>query len=57
MTSLATLELAKDQGAEVIIQNGKGKGNAISEGLDQLNGDTVYVVFTDADFTYPAKHI
>jgi len=52
-----TLELAKDQGAEVIIQNGKGKGNAISEGLDQLNGDTVYVVFTDADFTYPAKHI
>ena len=52
-----TLELAKDQGAEVIIQNGKGKGNAISEGLDQFNGDTVYVVFTDADFTYPAKHI
>ena len=52
-----TLELAKDLGAEVMIQNGKGKGNAISEGLDQLNGDTVYVVFTDADFTYPAKHI
>jgi glycosyltransferase involved in cell wall biosynthesis len=52
-----TLELAKDLGAEVIIQNGKGKGNAISEGLKQLNGDTYYVVFTDADFTYPAKHI
>ena len=52
-----TLELAKDQGAEVIIQNGKGKGNAISEGLDQLNRDTDYIVFTDADYTYPAKHI
>ncbi len=52
-----TLELAKDLGVEVIIQNGKGKGNAISEGLNQLNGDTAYVVFTDADFTYPAKHI
>jgi len=52
-----TLELAKDQGAEVIIQNGKGKGNAISEGLNHLNGDTTYVVFTDADYTYPAKHI
>jgi dolichol-phosphate hexosyltransferase len=31
-----TLELAKDLGAKVMIQNGKGKGNAISEGLDQL---------------------
>ena len=52
-----TLELAKDLGAEVIIQNGKGKGNAISEGLNQLSGDAGYIVFTDADFTYPAKHI
>ncbi|MDH5690137.1 MAG: glycosyltransferase family 2 protein, partial [Candidatus Bathyarchaeota archaeon] len=52
-----TLELAKDLGAEVFIQKGKGKGNAISEGLDFLYGDTAYVVFTDADFTYPAKHL
>ncbi|MDG6223294.1 MAG: glycosyltransferase [Candidatus Bathyarchaeota archaeon] len=40
----------------MIIQNGKGKGNAISEGLDLLNGDACYIVFTDADFKYPAKH-
>ena len=52
-----TLELAKDLGAEVLIQRGKGKGNAISQGLDHLNGDTSYIVFTDADYTYPAKHI
>ncbi|PVX27474.1 MAG: hypothetical protein CW716_02130 [Candidatus Bathyarchaeum sp.] len=52
-----TLELAKDLGAEIVIQRGKGKGSAISQGLDQLNGDTLYVALTDADYTYPAKHI
>ena len=52
-----TLELAKDLGAEIVLQRGKGKGSAISQGLDQLNGDTSYVALTDADYTYPAKHI
>jgi len=52
-----TLEIAKDLGAQVLIQKGKGKGNAISEGLTHLNGDSYYVAFTDADFTYPAKHL
>ena len=52
-----TLELAKNLGAEVLIQRGKGKGNAISQGLNHLNGDIPYIVFTDADYTYPAKHI
>lgn len=52
-----TLELAKDLGAEVLLQKGKGKGNAISQGIKHLNGDISYVVFTDADYTYPAKHI
>ena len=52
-----TLELAKDYGADVLIQRGKGKGSAISEGLDHLKGDTRYVVLTDADYTYPARHI
>ena len=54
-----TIELAKDLGAEVLLQRtkGKGKGDAISQGLCHLNGDASYVVFTDADYTYPAKHI
>ena len=52
-----TLELAKDLGAEVIIQSGKGKGDAISEGLHNLKGNPGYIVLTDADYTYPAKHL
>jgi len=52
-----TLEIAKNFGAEVLIQKGTGKGNAISQSLDYLNGDTVYVAFTDADYTYPAIHL
>ena len=52
-----TLKLAKSLGAEVLIQKGNGKGNAMSEGLEHLNGDTSYVVFTDADYTYPADHL
>lgn len=52
-----TLELAKDLGADVLIQKGMGKGSAISQGLTRLRSDTSYIVFTDADYTYPAKHI
>ncbi|MCJ7650980.1 MAG: glycosyltransferase family 2 protein [Candidatus Lokiarchaeota archaeon] len=52
-----TIEIAKDLGAEVLIQKGKGKGSAISQGLDQLTEKTHYVIFTDADYTYPAKYI
>lgn len=52
-----TIEFAKDLGAEVIIQNGKGKGNAISQGLEYIKGNINYVVFTDADYTYPASHL
>jgi dolichol-phosphate mannosyltransferase len=52
-----TLELAKDLGADVLVQKGKGKGNAISEGLDHLDKNTSYIVITDADYTYPARHI
>lgn len=52
-----TLERAKDLGAEIVIQRGKGKGSAISQGLGRLNGDTSYVALTDADYTYPARHI
>ena len=52
-----TLKLATDLGAEGFIQKGNGKGNAMSEGLEHINGDAHYVVFTDADYTYPAKHL
>jgi glycosyltransferase involved in cell wall biosynthesis len=52
-----TVRIAKDLGSNVLFQEGKGKGRAMSQGVRQLDGDTRYVVFTDADFTYPAEYI
>ena len=34
-----TLTVAKDLGAEVLIQIGNGKGDAMSQGVNHLNGD------------------
>ena len=52
-----TVEIAKELGADVLAQKGRGKGNAISEAIGSINFDPEYVVFTDADFTYPAKYV
>jgi len=52
-----TIEIAKELDAEVLLQRGQGKGNAVSEALANINCDPKYVVFTDADFTYPAKYV
>lgn len=52
-----TFEIARKMGAEVIMQEGRGKGLAIAQALEHVNANTRYVVFTDADFTYPAEYI
>jgi dolichol-phosphate mannosyltransferase len=52
-----TIEIAKNMGADVLFQEGKGKGDALFQGLRMLNSQTPYVVFTDADYTYPAEYI
>ena len=52
-----TVEIAKEMGAEVFLQEGCGKGNAISQAIEHVHNDPEYVVFVDADFTYPAKYI
>jgi dolichol-phosphate mannosyltransferase len=52
-----TVMIAKDLGADVVFQDGKGKGQAISQGVKHINSDARYVVFTDADYTYPAEYI
>ena len=52
-----TVENAKNMGANVFSQEGKGKGNALFHGFKRLNSDTEYVVFIDGDFTYPAEHV
>jgi dolichol-phosphate mannosyltransferase len=52
-----TVEIAKKNGADVLLQEGKGKGDAIFQGIKRLNPDVRYIVFTDADFTYPAEYV
>ena len=52
-----TIEIARRKGAHILIQQGSGKGGAMFEGLKRLDSKVRYVVFTDADFTYPAEFI
>jgi dolichol-phosphate mannosyltransferase len=52
-----TVEIAKNLDADVIYQEGKGKGDAIACAIRQANADVDYVVFTDADYTYPAEYV
>jgi len=52
-----TVHFAESLGADVLYQKGKGKGDAISYALRNMNGDFDYVVLTDADYTYPAEYI
>lgn len=52
-----TIEIAKNMGADVLLQEGKGKGDAMFQGIRQLSSKVPYVVFTDADYTYPAEYI
>jgi len=50
-----TAKFAEEMGAEVLFQNGSGKGQAIAQAIKHVNSDIQYVVFTDADYTYPVK--
>jgi dolichol-phosphate mannosyltransferase len=52
-----TVNVAKSYGADVILQDGVGKGNAIYNALQKIDEYFDYIVLTDADFTYPAKYI
>ena len=52
-----TIEIAKNMGANVLLQEGKGKGDAMFQGFKQIGSKVPYVVFTDADYTYPAEYI
>jgi dolichol-phosphate mannosyltransferase len=48
-----TRELAKAEGAKVVVQSGKGKGQALQEAFDIIGSD--YILMTDGDGTYLAK--
>ncbi len=52
-----TVEVAKDHGAEIFFQDGKGKGDALAKAVQCMDTDVEYVVITDADFTYPAEQV
>ena len=52
-----TVEIAEELGAKVIFQDGSGKGDALAKGLKNADLNVDYVVFTDADYTYPASFV
>jgi glycosyltransferase involved in cell wall biosynthesis len=52
-----TIEIAKNMGADVLLQEGKGKGDAMFQGFRLLGSKSAFVVFTDADYTYPAEYV
>jgi len=52
-----TVEVAKDMGAQVLFQDGIGKGDAIAKAVRHIDSDVDYVVVTDADYTYPAEYV
>jgi dolichol-phosphate hexosyltransferase len=52
-----TTEIAKNMGADVLLQEGKGKGNAMFQGYRNISSKVPFIVFTDADYTYPAEYV
>lgn len=59
----ATLEIARQRGAEVYVQTGQGKGNGVRQALDHLMGrprmkgeDRLYIML-DSDGSYPPEQI
>jgi len=52
-----TVEVAKEMGADVLFQEGTGKGDAIAHAIKHVDSNVKYMVFIDADFTYPAEYL
>ncbi len=52
-----TVEIAKDRGADILFQDGFGKGNAVAKAVANADLSVDYVIITDADYTYPAEYI
>lgn len=52
-----TVEIAKNCGADILFQDGVGKGDAIAKALKYTDSNAKYIVLTDADYTYPAEYV
>lgn len=50
-----TMEIAKQKGASVVTQTGKGKGYAVRKGFEVSRSD--FLIMMDADGTYPSGSI
>src|SRR5208283_2557213 len=49
-----TVEVAKNMGADIVFQDGLGKGDALAKAVENSDLAVDYFVITDADYTYPA---
>ena len=52
-----TIKIAKDMGAEILIQKGKGKGDALLEAFRYNRVNSNYVVMIDADGSMDPKEV
>jgi glycosyltransferase involved in cell wall biosynthesis len=52
-----TVQVAKEMGAQIVLQDGFGKGDAVAKAIEYLEPEAKYIVITDADYTYPASYI
>ncbi|HYA77952.1 MAG TPA: glycosyltransferase family 2 protein [Verrucomicrobiae bacterium] len=52
-----TVEVAKNLGANVVFQDGKGKGDALAKGIACADFTAKIIVLIDADYTYPSVYI
>ncbi|MBT8172279.1 glycosyltransferase family 2 protein [Candidatus Bathyarchaeota archaeon] len=52
-----TPNIASEMGGKLIAQLGHGKGDAVSQAIKNVEGTPEFIIFIDADFTYPAKYL
>jgi dolichol-phosphate mannosyltransferase len=52
-----TVDVAKNLGAQIVLQHGLGKGDAVAQAIMHADLTSDYIIITDADYTYPAEHI
>ena len=46
-----TIDIAREKGAQIVLEEGKGKGAAIRTAFERIDAD--YVIMVDGDDTYP----
>jgi len=52
-----TAEVAASKGVHVVVEQAKGKGNAMRKGFASIESDTAYVIMLDGDNTYDPREM